>query len=66
MIFIYMLVCAGHVSCPLTPIYSSKIYYSLESCRKEAPLIAASMHYKQGGDWSWKCFEATYKPKELP
>jgi hypothetical protein len=64
-IFLYMLICSGATSCPKEPIYSSDVMFSESACREKAPKIAIAMHYKQGGDWAWKCFEADYKPVEV-
>lgn len=63
--FLYMLICINASNCPKEPIYSSKSYFSEQSCREDAPKIATYMHYTQGGDWSWKCFKSDYKPKEI-
>lgn len=62
-LWIYMLICSNADNCPKTPIISP--VYSERTCRETAPSIAIAMHYKQGGDWSWKCFKADYIPKEI-
>lgn len=64
-VWLYMLVCSGAANCPKSPIYSSDVMFSERSCRETAPKIAQSMHYKQGGEWAWKCFPADYMPKEI-
>lgn len=63
--FLFMLVCSDASNCPKVPIYSSEAYFSEQSCRETAKKIAISMHYKQGGDWAWKCFSADYEAKEI-
>lgn len=64
-LFLYMLICAGAANCPNVPIYSKDIYFSEQSCREDAPKVAVAMHYRQGGDWSWKCIPEDYVPKEI-
>lgn len=63
--YLYLLMCTGAANCPKEPIYSSQMYYSEQSCREAAPQIAIGMHYRQGGEWAWKCFKADYVPKEI-
>lgn len=65
MVWLYLLVCTGASNCPTKPTYSSDPMFSEHACRETAPKIAQYMHYKQGGDWSWKCFPADYEPKEI-
>lgn len=64
-LFLFVLVCTDAANCPKEPIISSEVKMSFGTCRQDAEKIATAMHYKQGGDWSWKCFEASYKPKEI-
>lgn len=64
-LWLYMLVCSNATNCPNVPIIRENGMYSEQSCRDTAPKIAIAMHYKQGGDWAWKCFKAEYKPKEI-
>lgn len=63
--WLYMLMCSNASNCPQTPVITDNIIYSEASCRELAPRIAIGMHYRQGGDWAWKCFKADYKPKEI-
>lgn len=64
-LFFYVLFCTGAPNCPpQQPVYSNDIQYSERSCRDTAPRIAASMHYQQGGEWTWKCIPADYIAKE--
>lgn len=63
--WLYMLVCTLATNCPSKPIYASDLMYSERSCRETAPKMAMAMHYKQGGEWVWKCFKADYVPKEM-
>jgi hypothetical protein len=64
--FVFYLVCSGAENCPNKPIYDDNTYYSIDDCKDSAQKIARAMHYKQGGDWAWKCISADYQPKELP
>lgn len=64
-IYLYILICAGASNCPSQPVYSSDVMFSEQTCRENAPKLATAMHYKQGGDWSWKCFKADYVPNEI-
>lgn len=63
--YLYFLICTNSINCPKEPIYASGVMYSERSCRETAPKIAQGMHYKQGGDWAWKCFKADYQPIEI-
>jgi hypothetical protein len=63
--FLALYICLSGPSCPTKPIPSSTYWYSLESCEKDARLVAQGMYVASGDKYGFKCVKVDYEPPNL-
>ncbi len=63
--YIALYICAKGPSCPDKLIPSSRSWYSLETCRKEARLTAQGMYVSSGDRYNFECRRIDFEPEDL-